>query len=71
MLPMHDPVANMVTAMHAHNVESVMCDGVWLMCNREILCVDESRIINEAKDRAESIYQRASIDLKPRFNVVD
>lgn len=27
MLPIHDPIANIVTAMHESNVESVMCNG--------------------------------------------
>jgi len=71
MLPMHDPVANMVTSMHAHNVESVMAGGRWLMRDREILVVNEQEIIEEAKARAAAIARRAGIVLPPRFNVVD
>jgi 5-methylthioadenosine/S-adenosylhomocysteine deaminase len=70
MLPLHDPIANMVTSMHDHNVESVMCDGKWLMKNREILVVSESEILEEAKRRAADIVRRAGIILPPRFNVV-
>lgn len=71
MLPVHDPVANMVTSMHAHNVESVMVGGRWLMRDREILAVNEQEIIEEAKARAAAIARRAGIVLPPRFNVVD
>ncbi len=71
MLPMHDPVANMVTSMHAHNVESVMAGGRWLMRDREILVVNEQEVIEEAKARAAAIARRAGIVLPPRFNVVD
>lgn len=71
MLPIHDPIANMVTAMHEHNVESVMCDGRWLMFERNILTVNEEEILEEAKRRASSIVQRAGIVLPPRFNIMD
>ncbi len=71
MSPMHDPVANMVTAMHEHNVESVMCDGRWLMRDRLLLTVNEGEVIREAKHRAAAIVQRAGIHLPNRFNVVD
>jgi 5-methylthioadenosine/S-adenosylhomocysteine deaminase len=71
MLPMHDPVANMVTSMHAHNVESVMADGRWLMRDRQVLVVNEQEILEEAKARAAAIAHRAGIVLPQRFRVVD
>ncbi len=71
MLPLHDPIANMVTAMHAHNVESVMVDGRWLMRDREVLVVTEEEVMEEAKARAAAIARRAGIDLPNRFRVVD
>jgi len=71
MLPMHDPVANMVYAMRAENVESVMADGQWLMRDHKILTVNEQEVIQEAKQRAAAIAQRAGIRLPDRFNVVD
>jgi len=71
MLPLHDPIANMVTAMHAHNVESVMVDGRWLMRDREVLVVNEEEVMEEAKARAAAIARRAGIDLPNRFRVVD
>jgi 5-methylthioadenosine/S-adenosylhomocysteine deaminase len=71
MLPMHDPVANMVNAMRDHNVESVMCDGRWLMRQGKILTVNESEVIEEAKARAAAIYRRAGIKLPNRFNVIE
>lgn len=71
MLPMHDPVANMVYSMRAENVESVMTDGCWLMRDHKILTVNEQEIIQEAKQRASAIAQRAGIRLPDRFKVVD
>ncbi|MDR1778880.1 MAG: amidohydrolase [Clostridiales Family XIII bacterium] len=69
MLPLHDPIANLVTAMHASNVESTMCDGKWLMKNRKILTVNEADILLEAQERADAIRRRAGIELPARFPV--
>jgi 5-methylthioadenosine/S-adenosylhomocysteine deaminase len=67
MLPMHDPVANMVSSLRADNVESVMVDGVWLMRDRKILCVDEASVLAESKTRAAALAKRAGILLPDRF----
>jgi 5-methylthioadenosine/S-adenosylhomocysteine deaminase len=69
MLPLHDPIANLVTAMHASNVESTMCDGKWLMKKRKVLTVDEKGILQEAQTRADAIRTRAGIRLPERFPV--
>jgi 5-methylthioadenosine/S-adenosylhomocysteine deaminase len=71
MLPLHDPIANMVTAMRAENVESVMADGCWLMKEGKILTVKESEILEEAQKRAAAIVKRAGIQLPDRFQVID
>jgi 5-methylthioadenosine/S-adenosylhomocysteine deaminase len=71
MIPLHDPVANMVTSMRTENVESVMVNGKWLMWQGEILSVNEEEIIIESKERAKAIVERAGIRLPDRFHVVD
>lgn len=71
MLPMHDPIANLVTAMRNTNVKSVMCDGKWIMKDGVILTLDEQAILKEAKSRADSIRKRAGIVLRDRFNIVN
>jgi 5-methylthioadenosine/S-adenosylhomocysteine deaminase len=70
MLPIHDPVANLVSAMQAHNVESVMVGGRWLMRDRRVLVVDEAAVYAEAKSRAAAIAARAGIQLPPRFHEI-
>jgi cytosine/adenosine deaminase-related metal-dependent hydrolase len=69
MLPLHDPVANLVNAMQSHNVESVMVDGHWLMRDHKILTVNEAEIFEEAKCYAAAIAERAGIQLPARFNI--
>jgi len=70
MLPMHDPIANLVTSMHSSNVESTMCDGKWLMKNRVVLTIDEEALLKEAKERADSIRTRAGIKMPHRFIMI-
>ena len=68
MLPMHDPAANMVTAMQSRNIESVMCAGKWLLKDGVITVLDESAVLKEASDRAARIVRNAGIHLPPRFS---
>jgi 5-methylthioadenosine/S-adenosylhomocysteine deaminase len=69
MMPVNDPVAALVTAMHSSNVVSTMCDGKWLMRDRKILVLDEDAILREGAARAVAIYKRAGIELPNRFPV--
>lgn len=69
MLPMHDVVANLISSMRSTNVESMICNGKWIMKNRKVLTIDEEAIIEEAKERAESICKRAGINLPERFPI--
>lgn len=69
MLPLHDPVANMVSSLRPENVESVMVAGHWIMRERRILSVDEAAILQDAKERAAAIVKRAGIRLPDRFSV--
>jgi 5-methylthioadenosine/S-adenosylhomocysteine deaminase len=67
MLPLHDPIANLVTSIKTENVESVMCNGRWLMRDGVILTVDENAVFEEAIARARAIRERAGIVLPARF----
>ncbi len=71
MLPMHDPVANMVSSLRSDNVKSVMVNGRWLMRDRNILTVDEKSVLIEARQRAAALVERAGIILPQRFAVQD
>jgi 5-methylthioadenosine/S-adenosylhomocysteine deaminase len=71
MLPMHDPAANMVSAMRSENIESVMVNGRWIMKDKIIRSVNEQEIIHEARLRAAALAKRAGIKLPDRFNLVD
>lgn len=67
MLPLHDPIANLVSAMHSENIRDTMCDGKWLMRDRKLLTIDEDALYTEAQQRADAIRRRAGIMLPSRF----
>lgn len=70
MMPVNDPIAALVTAMHSSNVISTICDGRWLMRDRKVLTLDEEGILKEAQERSNAIYKRAGIVLPDRFPVI-
>ena len=69
-VPVHDPVSSLVYSMHSGNVTHTMCDGKWLMKDREIVTFHEHTILKKAQCHADAIRERAGIKLKPRFPVV-
>jgi len=56
-----DPVSALVTALKTENVESVLCDGEWLLLDRRITRVDETAVLTEAADRAAAVRRRAGL----------
>jgi 5-methylthioadenosine/S-adenosylhomocysteine deaminase len=61
MIPIHDPVSAIVTAMKSENVRSVMCAGRWLLEDGSITVVDEAEVLAEAQARAEAVASRAEL----------
>jgi 5-methylthioadenosine/S-adenosylhomocysteine deaminase len=55
MTPVHDAVSALVTSMKTENIHSVMCDGRWLLKNRELTVVDEPALLAEAQARATAL----------------
>ncbi|XP_024388472.1 uncharacterized protein [Physcomitrium patens] len=70
MVPLLDPIANIVNCMRTENVESVMCNGVWIMKEREILTVDEGMVCHMAQQASTNLLKRANIVLPRRMNLV-
>ncbi len=70
-LPLHDEVANIVYTMTSENVESTICNGKWLMKEREVLVLDEKELLEKVKRRAKEVKEKAGIKLESRFPVID
>lgn len=67
MLPVHDPIANLVTSMHSTNIECTMCDGRWLMKDRILQTLNEEEILRAGREHAAAICKRGNIVLPDRF----
>ncbi|MGL4344321.1 MAG: amidohydrolase [Cellulosilyticaceae bacterium] len=61
--PMHNPIGNIVYAMSSQNIESTMCNGKWLMKEREVLVVDEAKVLADVKRQAAKIKEKAGIHI--------
>lgn len=70
-LPVIDPVANIVYAMSSENIESNMCNGKWLMKNREILFLDEKELLEKVKIQNKKVMDKAGIVIPDRFPVIE
>ena len=69
MMPVNDKIAALVTAMNSTNITHTMCDGKWLMKDRQVLTINEEEVLAEAQVRADAVYKRAGITLRERFPV--
>lgn len=52
MTPLGDPFSALVYSAGSDCVESLMVDGCWLMRRRELLTIDEERLLHEARREA-------------------
>ncbi|MEO8694569.1 MAG: amidohydrolase [Acidimicrobiales bacterium] len=60
-----DLTSALVTSMKSENVESVMCEGEWLLRDRHVSRFDETALLQEATARAAAIRARAGIRIGP------
>lgn len=57
MRPLHDPLSQLVYAASGGNVDTVMVDGKLLMRHREMLTLDEERILYEVQKAGEELIR--------------
>lgn len=69
-LPLHDPVSQIVYAMHAANVEASLCRGEWLMRDGKLMRIDENALLDEVQRRAMLVRARARVELPPRYPTI-
>ncbi|XP_043723769.1 5-methylthioadenosine/S-adenosylhomocysteine deaminase-like [Telopea speciosissima] len=68
MVPVHDCISSLVYCMRSENIDSVMCNGRWIMKNQKILNVDEGEVISMARQASNEIMKRADIKVPSRMN---
>ncbi|RFU64534.1 amidohydrolase [Peribacillus saganii] len=62
--PIRNIVPNLVYSANGSEIESVMIDGKFIMANRNITTVDEKQAIKEMQKSAESISEKAKVELQ-------
>ena len=61
MVPLLNPTSALVTSMKTENIDSVMCDGRWLMRNRTVTVFDEMELLREAQRCAVGLAHRLGL----------
>jgi 5-methylthioadenosine/S-adenosylhomocysteine deaminase len=59
LAPAHDVVSHLAYAVRGADVRHTVCDGRVLMRDREVLTLDEERVVETARERAASLAERA------------
>lgn len=68
MVPLHDCISSLVYCMRSENIDSVMCNGRWILKEQKILNVNEAEIISRAMGASKDLLKRAGIVLPKRMN---
>jgi 5-methylthioadenosine/S-adenosylhomocysteine deaminase len=68
-VPCHDLIASIVSSCRSENIESVLCNGSWLMFDRETL-FDENFLLKMAGKQARELIQKAKITIPQRFKII-
>ena len=69
--PMIDPITNIVYVMSNENVESTMCNGKWIVKEKEILFLDEKELLEKIKEQSKKVIEKAGVKLPDRFLVIN
>ena len=62
LTPVHDLVSHLAYATNGADVRHTVCDGRVLMRDREVLTLDEKRVIERASEHAHDLVARAEAD---------
>ncbi|XP_065009285.1 uncharacterized protein LOC135639457 isoform X1 [Musa acuminata AAA Group] len=68
MVPLHDRISSLVYCMRTENIDSVMCNGQWIMKDHKILNVNEEEVTSLAMQASDDLLRRAGIYLPKRMN---
>ncbi len=68
--PSPNPISSLVYAATGGEVETVVVDGRIVVEQGQLLTMSEEEVIKQARQHAESLYQRAGIEIKPKWPVL-
>jgi cytosine/adenosine deaminase-related metal-dependent hydrolase len=67
--PSINPVSTLVYAATGGEVDMVVVDGQIVVEHGQLLTMDEEEVMEQARSHATALYQRAGIDISPRWPV--
>jgi len=70
LVPAYNPVSHLVYAASGSDVDTVIIDGRIIMKNRQVLTLDEEKVIQEANERGTRLLARAGVTIKPKWGYV-
>ena len=56
MVPLRDPIKNIVYNAAAEDLKDVMIDGAWVMCDRQVLHIDEQAVSQKLQEAGERVW---------------
>lgn len=68
--PSPNPISSLVYAATGGEVDTVVVDGRIVVEQGQLLTLNEEEVIKQAHQHAESLYQRAGIEIKPKWPVL-
>jgi cytosine/adenosine deaminase-related metal-dependent hydrolase len=68
--PSIDPVSTLVYAASGTDVDTVVIAGQVVVQDGQVLTLDEERVLRDARERAQAVWQRAGVQHKPRWPTV-
>jgi cytosine/adenosine deaminase-related metal-dependent hydrolase len=70
LVPTFNPISNLIYAAEGSDVETVLIDGRIIMQDRIVKTFDESTILQQARERAQKLLERAGIETKPKWTMI-
>lgn len=65
LMPMNDPISHLVFAANGSHVQDVIVDGKIIMRNRNVLTLDEDKVLREVELRSSELFSRTGICVEP------
>ncbi|MEM2908496.1 MAG: amidohydrolase [Candidatus Hadarchaeales archaeon] len=70
LVPVRNPISNLVYAASGEDVETVIIDGKLIMQGRKVKTVDEAKVVAEAQELGLEVDRRLGLNIGPRWPVI-
>jgi cytosine/adenosine deaminase-related metal-dependent hydrolase len=70
LVPTFDPISNLIYAAEGSDVETVLIDGKVVMQDRIVKTLHETTILQQARERARKLLEKAGIEAKSKWPTI-